>query len=307
MLLLFVEEYKLIYYDRRVDRLHFVRQSIHALSHTMKECERVGPGAYHTQWTMENAIGNFGREIKLHSDPYTNLSECGVRWAQVNALKAMLPDIDPDVRPLPRGAYDVGSGYILLQAMENTAHPIKACEGVALRKYLKDAGEVLPDEWVPGVARWACLRLPNGQVARSHWKESLKPLSQLRIARNVKIIHGNKVQFAEVQYYMWLRVGEEIQALALVSYFGAPNQSLLDLSYGTMWSCSPGGDSALGIIDVRKIESVVAMIPHPKPIMACPGDLDLSGMFCVVEKPGLEVAVLGGVEEDVEDRDDSNP
>jgi hypothetical protein len=36
------------------------------------------------------------------------------------------------------------------------------------------------------VRRWARLRLPNGQVARSMWKESLKPLTKIRIARNVK-------------------------------------------------------------------------------------------------------------------------
>ncbi|PIL32824.1 hypothetical protein GSI_04941 [Ganoderma sinense ZZ0214-1] len=303
MLILFVEEYERIYYGRRVDRLHFIRQSIHALTHTTKECEHVGPGAYHTQWTMENAIGNFGKEIKLHSDPYANLSERGVRRAQVNALKAMLPDIDPDVRPLPRGAHDVGSGYILLRAMENTANPVRAREGGVLRKYLEDSGEELPADWIPRVARWARLRLPNGQIARSYWKESLKPISRIRIARNVKIVQQHIVQYAEVQYYMRLRIGEEIRALALVSYYSAPDQTLLDLSHGTIWSCTAGGDTDLGIVDVRKIESVVAMIPHPRPIVPRPGDLDLSGRYCVVEKPGLEVAYLGGIEEDVEEGD----
>ena len=44
--------------------------------------------------------------------------------------------------------------------------------------------------WCPKVTRWARLRLPNGQVARSHWKECLKPLGKVRTARNVKVIYS---------------------------------------------------------------------------------------------------------------------
>ncbi|KAI1784415.1 hypothetical protein LXA43DRAFT_860782, partial [Ganoderma leucocontextum] len=104
------------------------------------------------------------------------------------------------------------------------------------------------------------LRLPNGQVAHSQWKESLKPLSWLRIVRNVKIVRKNKIDYAEVQYFLCLRVGAEIHELALVSYYSAPDETLLDLSYHAIWSCSLGG--ALGLINVHDIESVVTMISH---------------------------------------------
>ncbi len=183
----FVEEFEVLYYQRRTDRLHFIRQSIHALPHIPQECERVGPQSCYTQWTMECTIGNLGQEIKLHSDPYTNLSQRGVRRAQVNALKAMIPDLEPDVRPLPRGAEEVGGGYVLLRAAEESPSVVSSAEGSVLRAYLEQAGLALRPDWVPKVARWARLRLPNGQVARSLWKESLKSLSHIRIARNVKV------------------------------------------------------------------------------------------------------------------------
>ena len=54
---------------------------------------------------MERTIGNLGQEIKLHSDPYANLSERGVRRAQMNALKAILPELEPDKAALPRGSH----------------------------------------------------------------------------------------------------------------------------------------------------------------------------------------------------------
>ena len=87
-------------------------QNVHALPHIPSDCERVGPQSFHTQWTMEWTIGNLSQEIKLHSDPYTNLSERGVRHAQVHALKAMLPDFEDDKPTLPRGAEDLGHGYV---------------------------------------------------------------------------------------------------------------------------------------------------------------------------------------------------
>ena len=43
----------------------------------------------------------------------------------------------------------------------------------------------MDDEWQPMVTRWARLRLPNGQIARSAWKEKEK--AKVRITRNVKV------------------------------------------------------------------------------------------------------------------------
>ena len=47
----------------------------------------------------------------------------------------------------------------------------------ALSLYLLDTeGENGPESLCLSVIQWARLRLPNGQVAQSAWKEKLKPL-----------------------------------------------------------------------------------------------------------------------------------
>ena len=65
------------------------------------EVVRVGPGGYYTQWMMERTIGNLGKEIKQPSNPFANLSQCGIHRSQVNALKAMIPDLEPNSDRLP--------------------------------------------------------------------------------------------------------------------------------------------------------------------------------------------------------------
>jgi hypothetical protein len=164
-----------------------VRQSIHAPLHSAQEVLRVGPPVCSSQWTMERTIGNLTEEIRQPSNPYSNLSQRGLCRSQINALKVMIPDLIPPINPLPRGSKDVGNGYVLLRAMEKNPRPLQENEAVALRVYIQEVGgQTLPHDWCPSVSRWARLRLPNGQIARSLWKESQKPLERLRIARNVK-------------------------------------------------------------------------------------------------------------------------
>jgi len=99
----------------------------------------------------------------------------------------MHPELEPNNGGLPRGARDIGNGYTLLRAKEDTARPVRQCEVAAFRAYLGEKGQSMPDNWCPCVRRWARLRLPNGQTARSGWKEDLKPLEKVRMARNVKV------------------------------------------------------------------------------------------------------------------------
>jgi hypothetical protein len=186
----FVEEYEQLYYQRRGDRIHFCRQSLHALLHIVPEIVRVGPGVYYTQWTMERTIGNLGEEIKQPSKPYANLSQRGVRRSQVNTLKAMIPDLEQDTNTLPRGAVDLGNSYVLLRARDKTAQQLSEDEEAAVRTYFQNIVGDLEIESIdthPRVTRWSRLRLPNGQVARSAWKECLKTITQVRIARQVKV------------------------------------------------------------------------------------------------------------------------
>jgi hypothetical protein len=59
----FVEEFEHLYYQRRPDRLHFCRPWLHTLLHAAREILRVGPGCYGSQYTMEHAIGDLGKDI----------------------------------------------------------------------------------------------------------------------------------------------------------------------------------------------------------------------------------------------------
>ena len=67
---------------------------------------------------MERAIGDLSGEIHQPSNPYANLSQCAVRGCQVNALKAMIPNLEESQDVLPRGAQDLGGGYVLLRARD---------------------------------------------------------------------------------------------------------------------------------------------------------------------------------------------
>ncbi|KAF8989523.1 hypothetical protein BDZ89DRAFT_974694, partial [Hymenopellis radicata] len=71
----FVEEYEQLYYQRRVDRLHFCRPCVHTLIHAAPEVVRVGPGAYYTQFALERTIGNIGQEVHQPSQPFSNMSQ----------------------------------------------------------------------------------------------------------------------------------------------------------------------------------------------------------------------------------------
>jgi hypothetical protein len=82
-----------------------------------------------------------------------------------------------------------------------------------------------------------------------------------------------------------------------VSTYSAPHRQLFEISYGTLWSCTFGGDNSLIVIDVKSIEAVVAMVPHqPFP--------DSPGRFFLVEKPGLDIAFLSGHVEDVRNEEE---
>jgi len=94
-----------------------------------------------------------------------------------------------------------------------------------------------------------------------------------------------------VQYYLHLNISGREKAVAVVSVYSPPHAGLLKLSHNTLWSSTYHGDAALTVVDVKKILAVVAMVPH-QPLGA-----DSVGRFFVVEKPGLDVAHMGGNDE----------
>ncbi|KIJ06866.1 hypothetical protein PAXINDRAFT_91364 [Paxillus involutus ATCC 200175] len=69
----FASEFEELYYQCRIKRVHFVRQSIHALTHYGHEVKTKGPLICALQWTMEQTIGNLTEELRQHSNCFANL------------------------------------------------------------------------------------------------------------------------------------------------------------------------------------------------------------------------------------------
>ena len=184
----FSDEFEALYYQRKPYRLHFVRMSIHTLSHMSPEVFRVGPGICSSQWTMERTIGNLGEEVRQHSNPFANLAQRGIRRSQTNALKAMIPDLEPDKDAIPHGAVDLGNNCLLLRAKDTVSWTVEPAEATAIKAYLRSKGVPQAENSPIHVTRWSRLRLRNGQVARSAWKELRKPLNKVRMARCIKVL-----------------------------------------------------------------------------------------------------------------------
>lgn len=98
-------------------------------------------------------------------------------------------------------------------------------------------------------------------------------------------------------YYFRTTIHRVKYTLAVVSCYSRPDRGLLEQSYNTLLSCTYDGDACVKVIEVESIKAVVAMVPHQ------PFQGESTERYFVVEKPGLDVAVLGGNVEDVLDED----
>ena len=68
----------------------------------------------------------------------------------------MFPDLEESKDTIPRGAKDLGNGYVLLRAREETARYIEDAECQALKLYLQDTCNIhIPQNWSPKISRWA--------------------------------------------------------------------------------------------------------------------------------------------------------
>lgn len=87
--------------------------------------------------------------------------------------------------------------------------------------------------------------------------------------------------------------------------YSSPDNRLLRLSSQTVVSCSLLDE--ISVIDVKKIVSVVAMIPHTPRLQE---DIMVEDRFFMLEKPGLDIANFGASREnlvdDAEDDEDAN-
>ncbi|KAJ7336135.1 hypothetical protein DFH08DRAFT_813380 [Mycena albidolilacea] len=284
----FSDDFERMYVQRRTDRIHFVRPSIHTASHFAPETIRVGPGVIYSQWGMERTIGNLGEEIKQHSNPFSNLAQRGIRRCQVNALKSMIPDLEPAENPLPRGARDLGAGYALLRAMDNTSRPVRMCEEREIRAYLQRHGEITGTESIA-----------------STWKEGQKALPDLRTSRNVTLEIDDKSYIGEVLFFMLLRINEatEPKPVAVVSLYGPPHPGLLAASSNTYWTARHLRDAAVKVVDTTSIRSAVMMAPDERYKTRFQDGSEVDRWF-LMDKPGLKLAERAGLEELLSETDD---
>ena len=179
-------EFEQLYYQRKPERLHFVRQCVHSLTHLAKETHRLGPLSLSAQWTMEHVIGIFGSLLKQPSNPFANLTSQAQKMAHINAMVAMWPSFEK-TKDDPRGSVDLGDRYLLLGPKEDAGpHYITPTEEAALGTFCsihQDSEDI--DR--KSVYRWGRLKLPSEQIARSRWKEVERCSDMARTDRNVKV------------------------------------------------------------------------------------------------------------------------
>lgn len=97
--------------------------------------------------------------------------------------------------------------------------------------------------------------------------------------------------FEEVQFYFrsQLEIDDKTTALALMSLYSSPDANLLQLSYGTVYSCMYRGENSLRVVEANTIHSVVVIVPFTHPASN-------KTPYFVVEKPGLELADTNSID-----------
>ncbi|CDO75975.1 hypothetical protein BN946_scf184888.g25 [Trametes cinnabarina] len=310
-------EYEEIYYGRDPSRLHLVRPCIHTFGHGPSEVQKIGPLIGVTQYTIERTIGNLGQELRQHATPFANLSHRALLRCQLNSLRCLIPSLgsSEDARKAPQGAVNLGNGLTLLCPKDSASRWVQAREAAAFHTFLA-AGEREeqlvgdPSEFSIKIRKYGRLRLANGQIARSAWKERAKPLANSRISRVVKVRLDGRIEIAEVQYFCRLAmngVPEDLRTVAVVSLFGPRDEDLFERLYGTVWLSAYQGDDTLRVIDVGAILAVVAMVPDSDVVIDLSNALEphyqQGQHYFLVEQLGLEISHRDGLLEMIEEDD----
>ncbi|KAF8273898.1 hypothetical protein EI94DRAFT_1769088 [Lactarius quietus] len=232
----FTEEYEVLYY---------CQMSVHSLSHLAQDVTHLGPGAYSSQWTLECTIGNLRQEIKQPLNPYANLVNC-----------------EPDDPILPCGAVDLGNGYILLRARDETG----------VRFYGERADTICA--FLVAELRQGALQVD--WIAHCAWKENSckTAVALLHHSHNIKFtVSDGAFHIGEVQFFFQSKHSGVMHAYALVSVWSEPDATLLHESVNMVYLCAYSAKAYLQVIEVKLI--------HP--------------WFFLLEKPGLEITHLGDI------------
>ncbi|RDX44352.1 hypothetical protein OH76DRAFT_1458043 [Lentinus brumalis] len=299
-LILFVEQFEANFYQRRLERLHFVRPCIHVLVHLIPEIYDLGSGVTHCQWCMENFIGNVTGEVHQHVLPYAVVTQRCVRRVQVRSIVALCIE--------PPSSVDLGNGYVLMRARERSRHLVQLqSEHTAIHAFFQRHNTNIAPEWIPFFKKWGRLRVERtGQIARTAWKECEWEAAG-KIPRRARMVRLANDIYAEVQYFFQIEFGGHERTLVMLAPFSAQDEALYRTTFGVLTACMAQPNSRL-VVDAKDIASVVAMFPA---ILTAeeegrPDAADLrSRRFYVGEKLGMEISILQGyMEPDNVDEED---
>ncbi|KIY62599.1 hypothetical protein CYLTODRAFT_359858 [Cylindrobasidium torrendii FP15055 ss-10] len=257
----FSDGFEELYVQRRSDRIHFVRPSIHTGSHFPFDVELIGPGIVYSQWPVERAIGSLGMEMSQPGNMFANFEARGTRRCQTNSLYNLLPHLMPP-KPNLRTRISIGSGY-MLAGIERSPTTLRACELAAIQGYFTSKGL---NPQIDRLRRWSHLYLPSGQVARTYWKESMVQNRPVRRARCVLCNYNGQERVGEVLYFVRTQARRdqpagELHSLAVLCLLDFPNKDILAASYGQYWTAAHIGDAGLVCMDAHDIFSSVIMAP----------------------------------------------
>jgi hypothetical protein len=125
----------------------------------------------------------------------------------------------------------------------------------------------------------------------------------LVICNPLQIKHRGIYRIANIQYYFYMRFGDQQFLLAMVSLFSLPDMDILSDSSHTVYLCEALDlREGLAVIPVTYIFSVVAMIPEM--MVSKAGNITLSGKYGLMRHAFIELAPFnsGGLfDEDDED------
>jgi hypothetical protein len=109
----------------------------------------------------------------------------------------------------------------------------------------------------------------------------------------VQLIHNDLVRYGEVLYFCYLPLESEQKVpIAVIKLFSLPDQAWLERSHKTYRTCVAGTDEDIAVVEVKNIQSVIAM--HP--------DFEQGeDRWCAVYKPGRTASRLAGVREEEEE------
>ena len=119
----------------------------------------------------------------------------------------------------------------------------------------------------------------------------------------LQIKQDGGTRIADVQFYFYIRFGDDRHPLAMVSMFSLPDSDVFTESSGTVYLSEPlSASDGLIVIPITTIHSVVSMFPEMR--VSDDGGIIETGKFSLMRHAFLELAQFSNGElfEEEEDR-----